>query len=273
MAFFTGRFRHKKESSRKHPGAPEDGRAPVDLFCVFVLGGDGTFLAAVRWIGDLPVPIMGVKFGEVGFMAEITEDGLFPAAMAILAGDFTITPRMRLSVRVIRPDSIEIRETVLNDVVLNKGALARLADIETYINGQYLTTFRADGLVVATPTGSTAYSLAAGGPVVHPEVPAIIMTPICPFTLTNRPIIIPDSHRIEISMGKESEETVLVTFDGQVGFDLQYGDTVRICKSTEKIRLLRPPDYSYFRLLRTKLMWGGGTYQDLGGEHHGTANP
>jgi NAD+ kinase len=247
----------KKESSRKCPGAPEAGRAPVDLFCVFVLGGDGTFLAAVRWIGDLPVPIMGVKFGEVGFMAEITEDGLFPAAMAILAGDFTTTPRMRLSVRVIRPNSVEIRETVLNDVVLNKGALARLADIETYINGQYLTTFRADGLVVATPTGSTAYSLAAGGPVVHPEVPAIIMTPICPFTLTNRPLILSDSVRIKMRLAKKSSD-IMLTFDGQVGLEINDQDEIFVEKGSHFVHMITLPGQNYFDLLKAKLSWSGG---------------
>jgi NAD+ kinase len=146
---------------------------PSDLFCVFVLGGDGTFLSAVRWLGNLSVPIMGVKFGEVGFLAESTEGRVFDTAARILAGGFSLTPRMRLSVKVLRGGRLRARETVLNDVVVHRGVLARLADIETRVDGTYLTTYRADGLIIATPTGSTAYALAAGGPVVHPAVSAI----------------------------------------------------------------------------------------------------
>ena len=159
---------------------------PTDLFCVFVLGGDGTFLSAVRWIGDCQVPIIGVKFGEVGFLAETTEDRLPDVAEAILNHQFTTRPQMRLQVQAYR-EGVEItRESAFNDVVINKGALARLARIRTHIDGQFLTDYRADGLIVATPTGSTAYSLAAGGPIIHPSVPGMIITPICPFTLTNK---------------------------------------------------------------------------------------
>ncbi|MGD8961153.1 MAG: NAD(+)/NADH kinase, partial [Desulfobacterales bacterium] len=160
---------------------------PSDMDCVFVLGGDGTFLSAVRWIGDQDIPILGIKFGEVGFLAEIAEEDLYPAAEKVLKGDYILRSRMRLVVKVIRSAKIRVRETVLNDEVINRGALARLAHIETHIDDHYLTTYSADGLIVATPTGSTAYSLAAGGPVIHPAVPGIILTPICPFTLTNRP--------------------------------------------------------------------------------------
>jgi NAD+ kinase len=249
----------KKTSDDSRLGSSQVSQSPMpeDLYCVFVLGGDGTFLSAVRWIGDLPVPIMGVKFGEVGFMAELTEDRLFSAAEAILAGDFTTTPRMRLSVRVVRPHNVEIRETVLNDVVLNKGALARLADIETYIDGQYLTTFRADGLVVATPTGSTAYSLAAGGPVVHPEVPAIIMTPICPFTLTNRPLILSDSVCIRMRLAKKPSD-IMLTFDGQVGLEINDQDEIFVEKGCHFVHMITLPGQNYFDLLKAKLRWSGG---------------
>jgi NAD+ kinase len=152
------------------------------------------------------------------------------------------------------------RFQVLNDVVINKGALARIIDLDVSINEEFLTTFRADGLIISTATGSTAYNLSAGGPILYPTMETLILTPICPFTLTNRPIIVPDTAIIQIKMGKESEETVILTFDGQVGFDLYEGDEVVIYKSEEKIRLFRPPDHSYFRILRTKLMWGATTY-------------
>jgi len=147
------------------PGTAQHGsaQAPADLYCVFVLGGDGTFLSAVRWVGDREIPLLGVKFGELGFLAETAEENLFEAADRVLKGEFTVARRMRLEVRVDRKAKPLVRETVLNDVVINRGALARLANIITHVNGHYLTTFRADGLIVSTPTGSTAYSLAAGG--------------------------------------------------------------------------------------------------------------
>ncbi|MGA9477199.1 MAG: NAD(+)/NADH kinase [Desulfobacterales bacterium] len=232
-------------------------QAPADLFCILVLGGDGTFLSAVRWIGDQPIPILGVKFGEVGFLAEITEDRLFSVASTILEGTFTTQPRMRLLVRVIRRDQERAVETVLNDVVINKGALARLAHIETYINDHYLTTYRADGLIVATPTGSTAYSLAAGGPVIHPAVPAMVMTPICPFTLTNRPLIIPDAATVTIKLEKRSAD-IMLTFDGQQGLAIDDRDTIAVCKSPHPIYMISEPNQSYYDVLKAKLRWSGG---------------
>lgn len=231
--------------------------APADFFCVFVLGGDGTFLSAVRWIGDQNIPIMGVKFGEVGFLAETMEDELFSTAQSILDHRFSTTPRMRLFVRVVRGNDEIINETVLNDVVINKGALARLADIETYIDGHYLTTYRADGLVVSTPTGSTAYSLAAGGPIVHPEVPAIIMAPICPFTLTNRPIILSDNVRIKMKLAKKSSDIIL-TFDGQAGIEIDEKDEIHVGKSRHPVQMITLPGQNYFDVLKAKLRWSGG---------------
>ncbi|MFO7965761.1 MAG: NAD(+)/NADH kinase [Desulfobacterales bacterium] len=232
-------------------------RAPDDLFCVFVLGGDGTFLSAVRWIGDQDIPIMGVKFGEVGFLAETTEENLFITAKHILDHRFSTTPRMRLSVRVVRDETEVIHETVLNDIVINKGALARLADIETYIDDHYLTTYRADGLIVSTPTGSTAYSLAAGGPIVHPQVPAIIMTPICPFTLTNRPIILSDTVYIKMKLAKKSSD-IMITFDGQAGLEINERDEIYVGKSPHSIKMITLPDQNYFDVLKAKLRWSGG---------------
>ena len=231
--------------------------APKDLSCVFVLGGDGTFLSAVRWIGDQPIPITGVKFGEVGFMAETTADDLFSTAQSILDNRFSIAPRMRLFIRVVRENGDEIHETVLNDVVINKGALARLADIETYIDDHYLTTYRADGLVVSTPTGSTAYSLAAGGPIVHPEVPAIIMAPICPFTLTNRPLILSDNVCIKMKLAKKSSDIIL-TFDGQAGIEINERDEIHVGKGSHPVHMITLPGQNYFDVLKAKLRWSGG---------------
>lgn len=230
--------------------------APPDLFCALVLGGDGTFLSAVRWVGSRKIPILGVKFGEVGFLAETGEDQLYSAVESILDGTFATQPRMRLQVTVLRDDKQRASETVLNDVVINKGALARLAYIDTYIDDRYLTTYRADGLIVATPTGSTAYSLAAGGPVIHPTVPAIIMTPICPFTLTNRPLIIPDSSTISIKLEKRSSD-ILLTFDGQQGLEISYKDAIIVRKSPHPLYMISAPGQHYFDVLKAKLRWSG----------------
>jgi NAD+ kinase len=231
--------------------------APSNLFCIFVLGGDGTFLSAVRWIGDQNIPILGVKFGEVGFLAEIAEESLYAAAEKVLKGDFILRPRMRLSVTVMRQNKMLTQETVLNDIVINRGALARLAHIETYIDDHYLTTYSADGLIVATPTGSTAYSLAAGGPVIHPGVPGIILTPICPFTLTNRPLIVPESANIKIRLAKGSSD-IISTFDGQKGFEIDDRDEIFIQKGAYPIHLITLPDRQYFDILKNKLKWSGG---------------
>jgi len=230
---------------------------PTDLLCVFVLGGDGTFLGAIRWIGDQQVPVLGVKFGEVGFLAESVEEDLFTVAQSILDEKFTTSERMRLQVSVFRKDQAVAREAVLNDVVINKGTLARLADIETRIDGHYLTTYRADGLIIATPTGSTAYSLAAGGPVLQPAVPGIIMTPICPFTLTNRPLIVPDSAVISLRVAEKASDLML-TFDGQAGLELTDGDMIEVIKSDHPVQMITVPGQNYYDVLKAKLRWSGG---------------
>jgi len=231
--------------------------APSDLFCIFVLGGDGTFLSAVRWIGDQNIPILGVKFGEVGFLAEIAEDSLFFVAEAVLNNEFVTKPRMRLLVKVIREERELACETVLNDIVVNKKALARLAHIETYIDDHYMTTYSADGLIVATPTGSTAYSLAAGGPILHPGVHGILITPICPFTLTNRPLVVPDSASIKVRLAKESLDIIL-TFDGQGCIEIDENDTIIIQKGPYPINMITMPDQHYIDVLKDKLRWSGG---------------
>jgi len=231
--------------------------APADLFCIIVMGGDGTFLSAVRWIGNQNIPILGVKFGEVGFLAETAEERLFAVAEAILKNEFTTKPRMRLEVKVVREEREIASETVLNDVVINKGALARLAHIKTFINDHYLTTYRADGLIIATPTGSTAYSLAAGGPVIHPDVPGIIMTPISPFTLTNRPLIVPDSVNITVRLAEKASD-IMLTFDGQSGLEIDERDLITIHSGTHPVHMITIPDQDYFDVLKARLRWSGG---------------
>lgn len=232
---------------------------PKDVDWVIVLGGDGTLLGAARRIGRYGVPILGVNLGGLGFLTCIPLNRIYPVVETMINGGLDVESRVMLETRVIRDNAEVIRFKVLNDVVINKSTLARIIDLDVTIDDEILTTFRADGLIISTPTGSTAYNLSAGGPILYPTIESFILTPICPFTLTNRPIIVPDSAVIGIRMGKESEGTVILTFDGQVGFDLHHGDMVHIHKSREKINLFRHPDHSYFKILRTKLMWGGAT--------------
>ncbi len=233
---------------------------PDHLHWIVVLGGDGTLLGAARKIGRHGVPILGVNLGGLGFLTGISIQRLYASIEMLLEGGLEVEKRSMLETKVIRKGEAACRFQTLNDVVINKGALARIIDLDVFINEDFLTTFRADGLIIATPTGSTAYNLAAGGPILYPTMSNVILTPICPFTLTNRPIILPDSETVSIMMGKESEERVNLTFDGQVGFDLMYGDRVVIYKSETGIRLFKSPDQTYFEILRKKLMWGGTTY-------------
>ena len=231
-------------------------KAPSDLSCVVVLGGDGTFLSAIRWIQDTGVPILGMNLGAFGFLTESSASRLFPIMEDIISGAFTTEERILLSARVLRDGEAVTCQTVLNDVVVNKEALARIAHIKTYIDDYYLTTFKADGLIVCTPTGSTAYSLSAGGPIVHPSLKTIILTPICPFTLTNRPLILPDTVIVKIELD-ERDSNVFLTFDGQVGLEVTHEDSIVIQKAPHTIHMLRPPGLRYCDVLKAKLRWGG----------------
>ncbi len=233
---------------------------PKDVDWVVVLGGDGTLLGAARQVGRYGAPILGVNLGGLGFLTCIPMEQLYSAVETMVSGGLQVESRMMLETKVLRGESEVIRFQVLNDVVINKSTLARIIDLDVAIDDVFVTTFRADGLIISTPTGSTAYNLSAGGPILYPTIETFLLTPICPFTLTNRPIIVPDSAVVSIEMGRESEETVVLTFDGQVGFDLHHGDKVNIYKSKEKINLFKPPGQDHFRILRTKLMWGGVTY-------------
>jgi NAD+ kinase len=225
----------------------------VDL--VLVLGGDGTMIATARMIGDTEVPVLGVNFGGLGYLAEFRFEELFTALESILESNYRLNKRVMLSVELRRGDELITRNRVLNDVVINKSALARIIEIEAYFNQQFVNSFRADGLIVSTPTGSTAYNLSAGGPVIFPSMNAVVVTPICPFTLSNRPIVVPDDEVIELCL-KTDKEDVSLTLDGQVGFELQVEDRVVITKSHTTFNLIQPANRNYFDVLRDKLRWG-----------------
>ena len=225
----------------------------IDL--MLVLGGDGTMIATARMVGDTEVPVMGVNYGGLGYLAEFPLEDLFPALDGVLEGKYRVQQRLMLSIELWRGAELVTRNRVLNDVVVNKSALARIIEIEAYLNQQSVNLFRADGLIVATPTGSTAYNLSAGGPIIYPSMNAIVITPICPFTLSNRPIVVPDDSVIEVRLMTKHEEVAL-TLDGQVGFDLQAADRVVIRKSNTAFNLVQPPNRNYFDVLRNKLKWG-----------------
>ncbi len=228
---------------------------PSQVEVVIVLGGDGTLLSVARLVGKYKVPILGVNLGGLGFLTEITLKELDKVLERVIEGDFIVDERVALRAAVLRRGEKMADFTVLNDAVINKGALARIIDLETSINGEYLTTFKSDGLILSTPTGSTAYNLSAGGPIIYPSLHCIIITPICPHTLTNRPIVIPDDVTIHVVL-KTTQQEVLLTLDGQQGFMLEYEDVVEVKKSETGILLIKSPYRHYFELLREKLKWG-----------------
>jgi NAD+ kinase len=228
---------------------------PQQVDLMLVLGGDGTMIATGRMLGDSQVPVIGVNYGGLGYLAEFPIEELFPALESILAGEYTVQQRLMLTVELWRGEELVTQNRVLNDVVVNKSALARIIEIEAYLNAQFVSSFRADGLIVATPTGSTAYNLSAGGPIIFPSMNAMVITPICPFTLSNRPIVVPDDSVIEVRLMTENEEVAL-TLDGQVGFSLQARDRILIRKSSTAFNLVQPPNRNYFEVLRNKLKWG-----------------
>ena len=230
-------------------------KIPDDVEMIVVLGGDGTLLSVARQVWNRSIPILGVNLGGLGFLTEITLDELYPVLERVVRDDYEVNEREVLGVGVIRRGERIAEFIVLNDAVINKGALARIIDLETTINGDYLSTFRSDGLIISTPTGSTAYNLSAGGPIVYPSLHTIIITPICPHTLTIRPIIIPDDVKIRALL-KSRDEEVTLTLDGQQGFTLEFEDVVEVEKAEGRIFLIKSPYRHYFELLREKLKWG-----------------
>lgn len=228
--------------------------AGVDL--VVVLGGDGTLLSAVRALDGCEVPVLGVNLGRLGFLTEIALDELYPSLERLLTGQVVVEPRTMLACSVERSGCLVGEHHVLNDVVLNKGALARISDFSVWVDGRHLSTYRSDGFIVATPTGSTAYNLSAGGPIVSPDLAAFVLTPICPHTLTHRPILVPDSAEVELHLEFKNGD-IFITLDGQQGVELENGDVVRVSKSPRRMMLVRSPSQDFFQVLRSKLNWGG----------------
>src|SRR6202171_526889 len=225
----------------------------ADLF--IVLGDDGKWLPAARLAADRQVPILAVNLGGLGFLTTVPLDELYQILEEIFSGKHRVGERVMLDARIVRGGAVIRRQIALNDAVLNKAALARIMDVALRVDGEYVTTYKADGLILSTPTGSTAYSLAAGGPVVYPTGGGVVVTPICPHTLTNRPLVIPDTARIEIDFQAE-DDAVFLTLDGQIGIELVRGDHIVVQKAQEKLRLVRPAKKTYFQILRNKLKWG-----------------
>lgn len=238
----------------KIKGYPRE-KIPSKVDFIAVFGGDGTLLSVARLVGDRGVPILGVNLGGLGFITEIAHDEICKDIIGkIFSGKYRFEERIMLSADVYRKGRRVAQNIALNDVVINKSALARMVEFDVYINNQYVTDFRADGMIVSTPTGSTAHSLSAGGPILYPTLESFVMTPICPHTLTNRPIVVPDKFIIEVSIKRG--EDVYLTLDGQEGVPLKVGDKVKIKKTDFKTKFLLLHKRDYFRILRTKLKWG-----------------
>ena len=245
----TGAIMETKEHSLTRNEMPGE----VDL--LIVLGGDGTLLATARALNRLPVPILAVNLGGLGFLTEITREELYPTLEMVVAGTHQTDRRVQIEGELVRTDEILTSFLALNDVVLNKGAIARIFDFELRVNGELVSTYKSDGLIVSTPTGSTAYSLAAGGPIVTPSVEAFLVTPICAHTLTQRPLVLPNTVKIEVTV-KSLREAAYLTVDGQVGIAAHSEDVVRMGKADSFVELVRPPSTPYFEILQKKLKWG-----------------
>lgn len=241
--------------SSGHPaGLPRDA-VPEGCDLVIVLGGDGTLLAAARAIGRRETPLFPVNVGSLGFLTAITIDELYPELERAFRGEHRIAKRKLLATEVVRGGEVVAAYEALNDAVLTKAAIARMIDLDAHVDEQFVCAYKADGLIVSTPTGSTAYSLSAGGPIIFPSVPAICITPICPHMLTNRPVLVPETSVIRI-ISRTPGESVFLTIDGQVGNPIREGDTL-VCRSSDyALRLVRPPHMMFFNVLRQKLKWG-----------------
>jgi NAD+ kinase len=220
---------------------------------IMVLGGDGTFLAGGRLAIARDVPVLGVNLGRLGFLTEVTVEELFPTLEKIEKGPVVFETRHLLQARIKKGDQLLFEGHVINDAVINKASIARMLEMEARINGNFLALYKADGLIISTPTGSTAYSLAAGGPIVFPTMEAIVMTPICPHSLNHRPVVIPDHFSISIHM--QQPERVNLTLDGQIGRALQEGEYIEIARSPHVLEVIKSPFKNYFDILKSKLRW------------------
>lgn len=226
----------------------------VDL--LVVLGGDGTILRTVRFVSEYNIPIVGINLGEFGYLTEVNLNEMYSALALIVKGEYQTEKRMMLDVTIQLGAETIRQQSILNDVVITRGNLSRILNLEMTVNNGYLTTFRADGIIISTPTGSTAYSLSAGGPIVFPEQDSFVINPICPFTLTNRPIIIPDNAEIKVVLWTK-EQGATLTLDGQVSYTMKSGDIMTVRKSRYVTNLVSSPHRDYMEILRTKLGWGG----------------
>lgn len=222
---------------------------------VVVLGGDGTLLSVARLVESEKVPIFGVNLGGLGFLTEITLDELYPVLETVLAGSYRVSRRMLLQVTVRRRGEPSAMYVVLNDAVMTKGALARIIELEVSVQQEYVTTYRADGLIICTPTGSTAYGLSAGGPILFPSMRAVVLVPICPHTVTNRPLVLPEDVTVQVVLVSQ-DQVVYLTLDGQEGFRLAQQDLVEVRRADREITLIVSPKKSYYEILRSKLKWG-----------------
>jgi NAD+ kinase len=241
------------------PGGGSSGlprpEVPEGCDLVIVLGGDGTLLAAARAIGQRETPLFPVNLGSLGFLTAITIDELYPELERAFRGEHRIAKRRLLATEVVRGGKVVAAYEALNDAVLTKASIARMIDLDAYVDEQFVCAYKADGLIISTPTGSTAYSLSAGGPIIFPSVPAICITPICPHMLTNRPVLVPETSVIRV-ISRAPDESVFLTIDGQVGNPIREGDTL-VCRSSDyTLRLVRPPHMMFFDVLRQKLKWG-----------------
>jgi NAD+ kinase len=251
------RSRSLRLSGGTHLEAKPDTDATLvsDADLVIVLGGDGTMIATSRLVGENEALILGINYGSLGYLTEFRFEEMFPALEAILEDNYKVDRRVMLNVEQWRNGQVIGSGRVLNDVVINKSALARIIEINVLLDDLSVNKYRADGLIVSTPTGSTAYNLSAGGPIIYPSMNAVVLTPICPFTLTNRPIVVPDSATITLSLENENEGVVL-SLDGQIGYPMRANDRVVIRKSSRTLNLVQPPNRNYFDVLRNKLKWG-----------------
>jgi len=220
-----------------------------------VVGGDGTLLNAARSLAGFDVPLVGINLGHLGFLTDISPDTMLQHLDAILAGKYLAEERYLLHTRIFREGEQVSESEAFNDVVVHKWNVARMIQLETYIDGEFVSRLRADGVIVSTPTGSTAYALSAGGPILHPRLKAVVMVPICPHSMSNRPIVIEDHHQIEILFCDNRHDNAQVTCDGQIAFSLTAGDRIRIMKKERPIRLIHPAQHNHYELLRAKLRW------------------
>jgi NAD+ kinase len=248
----------EKETAALAPAAPvtaaHKSELPGLVDALIVLGGDGTLLSMARAVGDLGVPMLGVNLGGLGFLTATTLDEMLPALEALVAGDMAVEERMVLAARLVRAGQVTGEYMALNDVVITKSAMSRIIDLAVSVDGRHATAYRADGLIISTPTGSTAYNLSAGGPILFPTMDAVVLTPIAPHTLSNRPIVLPGAQRIDVTLRVDQE--VMLTMDGQVGVPLRERDVVEVQKARARIRLMRFETKDFFSVLRTKLKWG-----------------